>query len=107
MNETKVSGKLTKAPYFSDKGWASCTLAIPKEGTNFSLWVPVYVPAKLAPQLKNLMLTDVVEVVGELDQTKDKKLQIKALGISVKKGAAPVARKWDEGTEITDADIPW
>ena len=107
MNETRVSGKLTKAPWFSEKGWASCTIAIPREGTTFSIWVPVYVPAKLAPQLKNLMLTDVVEVVGELDQTKEKKLQIKALGISVTKGAAPVARTWDEGTGITDEDIPF
>lgn len=107
MNEVKLSGTLTKAPYFADKGWASCTLAISRPGTTFSLWVPLYVPSKIAPELKKLAITDVLEVIGEIDQTKDKKLQVKVTGLKITKGAAPVTRQWDAGTEITDSDIPF
>lgn len=107
MNEVKLKGKLTKAPWFADKGWASCTLSVTRPGTTFSLWVPLYVPSKLAPDLKKMAITDDLEVIGELDQKKDKTFQVKVTGIKITAGAAPVARKWDEGTGITDDDIPF
>lgn len=100
MNSLTIEGTLTKAIYRSEKGWAAFTLSVPKKGSSFSVWVPVYVPSDVAASIESLKMgaKSVLVVEGELDQKKDKTLQVKAKSIKVK--------PWDAGTEITDEDIP-
>jgi hypothetical protein len=106
MNEVRISGTLTKEPYKSAKGWMSATLAVSKSGTDFKLWVNLYVPANLSKALDGAQKNEAFEVVGELDETKDqqgnKRMQVKAQRIN---RAAPVNSS-DAGF-ITDEDIPF
>ena len=85
MNSVKIQGKLTKEIFRADNGWAAFTLSVEKKGSTYSTWVPVYVPSGVASSLENMRLTmkSVLIVEGELDQKKDKTLQVKAVSIRV------------------------
>jgi hypothetical protein len=106
MNEVRISGTLTREPYKSPKGWMNATLAVNRAGTDFKLWVSLYVPANLSKAFDGAQKNEAFEVVGELDETKDqqgvKKMQVKAIRI---KRAVPVNSS-DSGF-ITDEDIPF
>ena len=89
MNNVKLTGRLTKAPFFADKGWVGCTLAVDQEGTDFKLWVPLFVPKTWAAQFQNLSGDEVFTIEGMLDAKKDKTLQVKVL-TAAKANASPV-----------------
>ena len=107
MNQVKISGTLTKAPYFADKGWCAGTLAVEKPGSTYKLWVPFYCPAAVAESLKGAQANEGFILEGELDEGKrdDKKF----LQLRVKKATPERGAKRDvmAETHITDDDIPF
>jgi len=110
MNEVRISGTLTKEPYKSAKGWMAATLSVAKTGTDYKLWVNLYIPAgDAAKALEGAQKNEAFEVTGELDETKDqqgvKKIQVKVRAI---KRASPATKpvSVDNGY-VTDDDIPF
>lgn len=114
MNQVKLSGTLTRDPFKADKGWVGATLAVPKAGTTYSLWVSLYVPSgEAAKMIGKLHKDDILTVEGELDEGKDKdgakKMQVKVLAASLgtERHVERARQTADDSLGISDDDIPF
>jgi hypothetical protein len=73
MNKVIVSGKLTKDIYVAAKGWVGGTIALPKPGTDYTVWVPFYAPSGVpAASFKGAQRNEEWAITGYLGDAKDK-----------------------------------